>query len=282
MKNEVKELFISSLKNSKNDLIDKEDIKRLGEEFGLTFTKRAAKSKIIDKIIEEGHYERLFEAFSEFTYVPIWEVADYYKMNSDQIEGLNNLGIIKEVYRIEEFYNRRSGYYEAKIYPLSVFGYDKSELKLAYERAYNTKNKFRLRIETESEEQVHEIVKILSNVFEICESPSIYEKRNFGYYSYLDVKKLNKSIEEEKRLTYIIEQLKNDIVKVKEERNKIYANFIDRYYKIFGTSSTYELEKIKREYDELKKYEKDEKKRCSPGTSFNLRREKNDYKFYGK
>ena len=34
MKNEIKEFFISSLKNSKNDLIDKEDIKRLGEEFG--------------------------------------------------------------------------------------------------------------------------------------------------------------------------------------------------------------------------------------------------------
>lgn len=51
MKEVVKEIFINALRNSKNDLIDKEDIKRLGEEFGLTFTKRAAKSKIVDKII---------------------------------------------------------------------------------------------------------------------------------------------------------------------------------------------------------------------------------------
>lgn len=253
MKKRIRDVFISYLKNSKNDLIDKEDIKRLGEEFGLTFAKREAKGKIVDKIIDEGYYERLFEEFSEFIYIPIWEVADYYKMNSDQIDGLNKIGIIKEEYKEEEFYSRNSkGYYKANMYPLSILTYDTEELILAYQRAYNTKNNFRFRIETESKEQVEEIVKILSNVFEICESPSIYEKRNNGYYSYLVVKKLNNSTEEEKRLTYIIQELKNEIEKVKEERNKSNMEFISRYSDIFETSNIFELKRIKREYDKLK------------------------------
>lgn len=256
MKEAVKEIFINSLKNSKNDLIEKEDIKRLGEEFGLTFTKRAAKSKIVDKIIEEGYYERLFEAFSEYIYIPIWEVADYYKMNSDQIEDLNKIGIIKEEYKEEEFYNRSSkGYYKAKMYPLSIFNYDIREIQEVYQRAYNPKNNFRFRIETESKEQVEEIIKLLSNVFEICESPSIYEKRNNGYLSYFTVKKLNNSIEEEKRLTYRIEELKDEVRKVKDERNKNYMEVITRYSDIFGTSNTFELKRIKREYDKFKENE---------------------------
>ena len=256
MKEELREIFINALRNSKNDLIDKEDIKRLGEEVGLTFTKRAAKSKIVDKIIEEGYYERLFEAFSEFIYVPIWEVADYYKMNSDQIEDLNKIGIIKEEYKEEEFYNRSSkGYYKAKMYPLTIFNYDIAEIEESYQRAYNPKDNFRFRIETESKEQVEEVVKLLSNVFEICESPSIYEKRNNGYLSYFTVKKLNNSIEEEKRLTYKIEELKNEIRKVKEESNKHYEEAITRYSEIFGTSNTFQLKRIKREYDKFKESE---------------------------
>lgn len=256
MKEAVKEIFINALRNSKNDLIDKEDIKRLAEEFGLTFTKRVAKSKIVDKIIEEGYYERLFEAFSEFIYIPIWEVADYYRLNSDQIERLNKIGIIKEEYKEEEFYNRSSkGYYKAKMYPLTIFNYDIAEIQEAYQRAYNPKNNFRFRIETETKEQVEEIVKLLSNIFEICESPSIYEKRNNGYLSYFTVKKLNNSIEEEKRLTYKIEELKDEIRKVKYERNKNYMEFITRYSYIFGTSNIFELKRIKREYDKFKENE---------------------------
>lgn len=112
MKEAVKEIFINALRNSKNDLIDKEDIKRLAEEFGLTFTKRAAKSKIVDKIIEE-----------------------------------------------------------------------------------------------------------------------------------------------EKRLTYKIEELKDEIRKVKYERNKNYMEFITRYSYIFGTSDIFELKRIKREYDKFKENE---------------------------
>lgn len=256
MKEVVKEIFINSLKNSKNNLIDKEDIKRLGEEFGLTFTKRAAKSKIVDKIIEEGYYERLFETFREFIYIPIWEVADYYRLNSDQIEDLNKIGIIKEEYKEEKFYNRSSkGYYKVKMYPLTIFNYDIAEIQEAYQRAYNPKNNFRFRIETETKEQVEEIVKLLSNIFEICESPSIYEKRNNGYLSYFTVKKLNNSIEEEKRLTYKIEELKEEIRKVKEERNKKYMEVINRYSEIFGTSNIFQLKRIKREYDKLKELE---------------------------
>ena len=256
MKEVVKEIFINALRNSKNDLIDKEDIKRLGEEFGLTFTKRAAKSKIVDKIIKEGYYERLFETFSEFIYIPIWEVADYYKMNSDQIEELNKIGIIKEEFKEEEFYNRSSRrYYKAKMYPLSIFNYDIVEIQEAYQRAYNPKNKFKFRLETETKEQVREIVELLSNIFEICESPSIYEKRNNGYHSYFTVKKLNNSIEEETRLTYKIEELKGEIRKVKEERNKNYVEIISKYSDIFGTSNVFELQRIKREYDELKESE---------------------------
>lgn len=256
MNGELKEIFINSLKNSKSDLIDKEDIKRLGEEFGLTFTKRAAKSKIVDKIIEEGYYERLFEAFSEFIYIPIWEVADYYKMNSDQIEKLNKIGIIKEEYKEEQFYNRSSKeYYKVKMYPLSIFDYSMEEIQEAYQKAYNPKNNFRFRIETETKEQVGEIVKLLSNIFEVCESPSIYEKRNNGYHSYLTVKKLNNSIEEEKRLTYKIEELKEEIRKVKEERNKNYVDITSRYLEIFGTSNVFELKRIKREYDKFKENE---------------------------
>lgn len=254
MKEKIKRLFIDTLKNSKNDLIDKEDILRLGEEYGLTFAKRVSKSKVVDTIIEKGYFDRLFEVFQEFIYIPIWQVADYYNMNSDQVEALNKLGIIKEEYKEEEYYNRKyREYYKAKKYPLSVLNYNINELKESYEKAYNTKNGFKFRIDTENKEQVEELVKLLSGTFEICNGVEIYEKRNNGFYSYLTVKKLNNSNEEEKRLTYTIVELKEEILKVKKEKEKCLADMMKRYSEIFGTSSIFELERIKAKYDEFER-----------------------------
>ena len=249
---DIREVFIKELSECKNDVVDKTDIIRLGEEFGMVINKREAKAKVV-KAIAENHFDRLYDTFQEFIYIPSWTVADYYKMNTDQVDKLHELGVIKEDVKEKEFYNRsHRGGFTANTYPISVLdNYTKEELQQAYNLAYGQKG-YRLRLETKTEEEVQDLINEFEKVFRVTKSIDTYEKRNEGYHSYFTIEMLNNSKYEENRLLAEIKQLKAKLKEVETENNERVQRIKDSYHNVFDVNNLFELEKIKREFDELK------------------------------
>lgn len=218
MNNKIEDIFIEKLKKSENNVIDKEDIIRLGEEYGLVLNKRTAKSKIVDKIVCEGYLDRLIETFKEFIYIPAWEVGKFFNMNTSEINSLKALGVITEDTKEESFYSRVSKeYYYSDTYPINVLeDYTEQELKNSYNKAYK-QDEFKVRIETKSEEEVQKIINEFKKVFIVDNDPAIYERREKGFNSYLKVKIANNTELEEMRYTKEIQKLKNELKEVENE-----------------------------------------------------------------
>lgn len=228
----IEQYFIEQLKNSKSD-VSKEDILNLASECGLDLKPKTAKAKIIDTLIEHGYYEKLFEYFQEFITIPFWQVADFYKITSQEVKNLNKIGVIKEEPIEKEFYSRTDhDYFYADTYPLSVLNYSADELKHAYENAFGGEM-YSLRIETKTQEQVSELINILEKVFKIETAPKTYEHRNErGQYSYFKIKPLNNTQEEENRLL-------SEISELKKEKKKIELQYQERIEKLFNTLESY-------------------------------------------
>lgn len=218
----IRKIFIEKLRVCPNSIIDKAEIIKVGEECGVKINKRSAKATIVDTIIEEGYLENLYEKFNEYIYVPAWEVSDFYKVNPDQIDTLSELGFITEEPKKEEFYSRNTkSYYTVNTFPLSIFNYDPEELRTKYENL-NKGVIYKIRVDTETKDEVDKIVNTLSQVLEIKGKPAIYSKRSSGYYSYFKVKELNELPEEEVRLTHKIKELEEKIEVLKKEKLKLY------------------------------------------------------------
>ncbi|MFQ9546289.1 MAG: helix-turn-helix domain-containing protein [Clostridium sp.] len=223
----IKKYFLEQL-NKTND-VSKEDIINLAQECGIELKKRISKEKVINLIVEHGYYDKLFEYFNEFVKVPSWEVADYYHMTSKEINSLRYIGVIKEEVEEKGFYSRNNKeYFTAFMYPLTVFDYEEEELKRAYDNAYGG-NTYALRIETRTNEEVKQLISILSKVFKIEKAPATYEHRNDrGQYTYLKVKLLNDTEAEENKFLKEIEELNNEIKQL-EQKNNEYARELKRY-----------------------------------------------------
>lgn len=223
---EVKEIFINRLKDSKNE-VSKDDILKVACEYGLELKPRTARDKIIDIIVEHGAYEKLYEYFCEFITFPFWEVADFYNMSSQQITRLKEIGVIKEQPIEKEFYSRQGkSYFKADTYPISIFDYDEQALKQAYENAYGG-DMYSFRIETKTKEEVKLLINILEKDFKVEYSPKSYEHRNEqGFYTYIKVKLLNGTQEEQNRFLNEISDLKKKIKQNEEE----YKQRIDKLY----------------------------------------------------
>lgn len=247
------DLFLKALENSKD--ITKDDVWRIAEEYGLSVPKRMAKSKIID-IIASEYLERLYEAFSEFIYIPVWEVAGFYGLTTEKINKLQELGVIKEHPKVEEFYNRSyKEYYNANTYPLSVLDYNTENLDEAYNLAYGGHG-YRLRVETKTTEEIEPIVTELKKVFDIAKAPDIYPHRNNdGYYSYLSIKQINNSNFKHNAYKLKINDLEDDIVKLKEKHKAEIEKIKSKVAEHLGIefNGYADIIKFKREYEELKK-----------------------------
>lgn len=247
----IRDLFIENLKSLKNSSVTKEDIIRIAEEYGIDFKSREAKAKIVDKIIESGFYDRLFQEFQEFIYVPVWKVAEYYGFRSDKIDQLRAIGVINTDVKEDSFYSRENRCdVSYNSYPLSVFNYNKEELEKAYNLAYGQKG-YKIRIETTTIEEVESLTNELKKIFVIEYSPISYEHRNEkGYYSYLTVEPLNNSEYEGNKFLNEINRLKKEIKKIKDGYSKEREEIQKKYFDIFGTANKVELSIIKRKYDE--------------------------------
>lgn len=252
--------FLNALKYAKDD-ISKEDIMRIGEERGVIFPKRISRDNVIDKIAEE-HFDSLYEAFSEFLYVPVWEIADFYNMSTEKINKLSELGVIKEEPKEKQFYSKSNKeYFTANTYALEAYDYDVKALLEAYDEAYG--NGYRIRLETNTEEEVAGLVKSFDKIFEVTTSIDTYPHRNQdGYYSYFTIKKLNENSELKKSAQRLeIDKLNEKIKKIKtehkEEIEELKAKVvkelgIERFntYELMGVK--YDLDKYRKEIEELK------------------------------
>lgn len=233
-KRTVKEYFLNKL-NDRKSPVSKDDILNLALECGLDIKPRIAKIKIIDEIIEQGYYDKLFEYFNEFITIPSWEVADYYNIATNKIKQLKEIGFIKEDPIVKEFYSRTNKeYFDADTYSLSILNYDKEELKKAYDNAYDG-NMYNLRIETKTKDEVLELINILERIFKMQKTPSTYEHRNGdGYYSYFKVKLLNNTEEEENLLLAKISKLKAKQEKIQQDCEEQIDKLLNKLKKYLG------------------------------------------------
>nr|WP_243157373.1 hypothetical protein [Clostridium perfringens] len=93
MKDNLKEIFLSELKNNKDT--PKQEIIKLAEEYGIDFKPREAKSKIIDKLVVAVKFDIIFNKFEKFGYIPTWTIANFYGVNIERIDQLHKIGAIK-------------------------------------------------------------------------------------------------------------------------------------------------------------------------------------------
>lgn len=215
-----REWFFSEItknKGSQSEVV-KDDVVNFALECGLEFKKSISKEKIIQMIRREGFEERMYKEFSEFFYVPVWEVARIYKISTQKIAALTELEVIKEN-PVECEYSGRSGKFKAMAYPIEVLAYEPSYLLGEYDKAF-TKDVFRMRLETKTEEEVKELIILLSKVFEVVQAPQSYEHRSEkGYYSYFNVRPIQNNQVAEKRLVQTNAELQTEIARLNKELN---------------------------------------------------------------
>ena len=229
MNDEIKKVFINALSMTKNVEIDKKDIIRVGEEYGLVIPHRTSKADVVAKIVNEGYFNKLYDAFSEFLYIPIWEVGDYFKINTDSVLQLAELGVITDIPVEKEFYNRRNkDYYTANTYNIRILeNYEKEDLKEKL-RLANSGKGFGIRMFTDTKEEANMLIDELGKIFKLAH-PSIHARRNEGYHTYANVKVLNNSELEKNTLLEEIKKLKKQL----EEDRTEYYNIINKNRDIF-------------------------------------------------
>lgn len=203
----------------KGDEVSKDDLIKLGEECGIEFPKRISKERVLIMLLENDLQDKLREYFNEFITFPIWTVADYYGINTKDIDRLEECKFFCESFKTKEFYNRSNkDYYTAKCYYESAFKYDKEKIK---QQLNELKGKgYKLRIETENKEELSLITNRLKDIFELG-TIDIYEKRNEGYYSYTSITLPNDTDYKKNELLVKIKNLENSKKEsddVKDER----------------------------------------------------------------
>jgi len=221
--------FVSEIsKNKGSDTeVDKNAIVSFALDQGLDIKARMAKAKIVVEIEKAGLAEEFYNEFQEYFYIPIWEVAKCWKLSTAQINGLIEVGCIKED-PVLCHYKGRTGSFEADAFPLSILELDPEVLREEYERIY-TDNVFRLRIETKTDRDLAVILEKLSLSFEITDNVSTHDHRNGeGRYSYFNIKPLaidpmaiNKINIENVKLKARFEEQESKMREMEEERRSM-------------------------------------------------------------
>lgn len=216
MDNKIKDIFLKLLSKTANSEVDKADMIKLAKEQGVEIPASFSKNKVINKMTEEGLVDKLYDRFNESIAVPVWVVADFFEINSDDVLQLQDIGVIGEEAIEKEFYNRlNGGYYRARIYKINILEkYDKKELQDQLALATSGFN-YRFRIETDTKNEISEILDKLGMIFKLGKHQT-YSKRTGGYYSYVTVKILNNSNLEK---NVLLEEMKSLKSKIEKEKN---------------------------------------------------------------
>lgn len=255
----AKQIFLENIyrTDSAGSFLSKDEIINFAKKYEIDFKPREAKKTIINKIIDSNNLDKLFnENIDRFT-IPVWKVADFYGLNSDDIESLRALGIIKEEPIKDSFYSRLNrNVVEYNAYPVSVLSYDKDFLTDQFNLAFNF-NGVKVRIETKNKNDIAPIIDLLRKVA-IVNEPDSYEHRNKnGYYHYLYLKMLNNSEIQSNKLLLDIEKLKKENECLRDfHRNEI-KRINDKWLKLYGVEHYVEAKNLVLERDYYKEqYEK--------------------------
>lgn len=210
MNDEFEKIFIDALSKTKNSEANKTDIIRLGEQYGLTIPSKTSKANVVAKIVEEGYFDELCEAFSKSLYIPVWKIANYYGVNSDDILQLQRLGVITESPIEKEFFNAKERqFYTANLYNIKIFKHSKEEIQSALKIA-NSGDSYNIRVETDTKEEIEPLISELTKIFKI-NNHRIYDRRDGGFNTYISVKTLNNSELEKNVLVEEIQALKKEL-----------------------------------------------------------------------
>lgn len=257
MKEMTKEMYVIEELNNNNSCIPKDEVIEIAKKCDIEFKPREAKTKIINKILDSGNYDKLFDKFKDLIYVPIWKVADFYGLNSDQIENLREIEVIKEQPTEDHWYSRRDRKYIAfNKYPLSILDYDKEEIEKIYKLSFGKEGN-KIRLETTGKEEVDQLINDMKKVFTIKYEPVTYAHRNGkGFYTYFTIEALNNTEYETNMFLATIEKLKQEIKDIKE-KNKIESEKISsRTCEALGIKDLFELRSFAKEYKKLKEENK--------------------------
>lgn len=236
----IDNLFFKAVLNS-NKYVEKESVYGFLLDHGIDCKMTLAKKKMLELIKDYGLYEKFFNEYYEYVYVPSWSIGEYFGMESKKIDELAKLGVITEDSRDDTFWSKKNKCeVPYKEYLIEVLlNHTKEELQDAYENAYPT-DSYALRVETKTKEEVQNISKLLGKIFLLDKDPASYEHRNEqGYYTYYRVKIKNDTKEMEDRLLAEIVELKEIIRKKDELIEELRENIVPGYNDL----NTYHIEK---------------------------------------
>lgn len=224
---QIENIFIENIKANmgKNKPIAKDDIIDFIEGYGIEINRKQSIDTILEIIDDNSLMNKLCEAFNEFIYIPNWKVAEYFGIETNELNKLLENNIIKADTKVGSFYDRRNKRnVEYDLYNFDVlFKYNSEQLKELYNKAFNH-SKYNIRLETTTTEGVQNIINELSKLF-IVSDYSTYEHRNKdGYYSYFNIELLNNNEQQTNVLLTQINSLKAEIQSLKDENRNLKHN----------------------------------------------------------
>ena len=259
----IKRIFLDDIRrlDSHGSHVIKEEIIEFAKENNVKIKAREGKESIINKIINEGLYDKLFEKFKNDVYIPNWVVSRFYGFNyGEEIDQLKNIGVIKEDTIEESYYSRDiKSHVTYNAYPMSVLNYNDEQLKDAYNLAFNQLD-FKLRLETKGTDEIELIEEALKKIFIVKNNPAPYEGRVKGYRTYYNISLLNNSEHEANRFLVNINSLKNEIDRLNKYYEEKIKKIEDRWCNLYGVKSIqqaeynkYLLDSSKEKIEKLKK-----------------------------
>lgn len=273
--NKIEKIFLDDIRrlDSNGSHVKKDEIIEFAKENNVKIKAREGKESIINKIIKEGLYNKLFERFKDDVYIPNWVVGRFYGFNyGEEIDQLKTIGVIKEDTIEESYYSRDiKGHVTYNAYPMSVLNYNDEQLKDAYNLAFNQLD-FKLRLETKGTEEIELIEEALKKIFILKNNPIPYEGRVKGYRTYYNISLLNNSEQETNRLLVNIQSLKNQIDRLNKYHKEEVKRINEKWCNLYGVKSfqqaeynKYLLENYKNRIESLKeKINELEKKNKNP------------------
>lgn len=131
------------------------------------------------------------------------------------------------------------------------------ELKKAYDLAFNQLD-FKIRVETQTAEEVPKIEEALKKIFIVLNSPKLYGGGKEGYRTYYNTRLLNDSEIEGNKLLIDIERLKKEIKDLKQQHREEIERINNKWCNAVGVNSfieantnKYTLEHYKSQIDTL-------------------------------
>lgn len=221
---QIKKIFTENIHRNigKNKPIAKEDIIHFAQGYGIEVKSKEAISTILEKIEDSNLMNELCEAFNEFLYIPSWSVAEYFGIETNELNRLLENNLIVADTKVGSFYDKKDKRtVEYDLYNLDIlFKYETEQLKEIYNKAFNH-SKYNIRLETTNTDDVQLIINELQKIFIVGHSKSYEHRNKEGYYSYFNIELMNSTEQEANALLTKINTLETKIKDLTTENSQL-------------------------------------------------------------